>query len=511
MLQMGDVYSIRRLHYVQKWGIRRISRELGYSRKAVRRAIAGEHDGQYAMSAPRNQPVIGPFVPLIRGLLAQEVAEEVWHKQRWTAAGIHRLLLEKHEYTGSEATVRRAVRELRAEIGVPAREAFVPLEYDPGEDGQVDFFCADAVIAQERQRLTFLLMRACFSTRPFVCRVPAENSEALLESMAAGFAYFGGVFHSLWFDNLTAAVARVLQSRSRVVRQPFEDFRLFYGFRAEFCAPSKGNEKGKVENGVRHTRRSGLVPMPNVSSLADLDRHLAAWMQREDRRRPSRSDESIGELWGLEVPRLLPLPAAAFDVGRPERRKVSRCGLVRVDTNDYSVPVGLVDAHVTVKRYAERMVVHGPSGVVAEHPRLYGRDGSSLLLDHYLPLLRLKARAFDRAAPVRRARAQWPPAYDELLRLLRQRLGDAGGTRDFIDVLLLHRQHEAVSVHDAVREAVTHEQPSSAVVRAYLDLRRRQADPPETMTADTLARYPAVTVTESAVVDYNRLCPSGAP
>jgi hypothetical protein len=149
--------------------------------------------------------VIGPFVGLIRELLVKEVKDEVWHKQRWTAAGIHRLLVEEHEYTGSEPTVRRAVRELRAEIGVPAREAFVPLEYDPGEDGQVDFSCADVALALQRQRLPFLLMRACFSTRPCVCRVPAENSEARLELPAADLSYFGGVVHSLGFDDLTAA------------------------------------------------------------------------------------------------------------------------------------------------------------------------------------------------------------------------------------------------------------------------------------------------------------------
>jgi transposase len=64
----------------------------------------------------------------------------VRRKQRLTAHRIHVLLQEAHGYAGSEVTVRRAVREVRERLGYQQREAFVPLEYEPGVDGQVDFF-----------------------------------------------------------------------------------------------------------------------------------------------------------------------------------------------------------------------------------------------------------------------------------------------------------------------------------------------------------------------------------
>jgi hypothetical protein len=293
------------------------------------------------------------------------------------------------------------------------------------------------------------------------------------------------------------------------VRQQFEAFRMHHGFEAEFCAAGKGNEKGGVENGGNYMRRSALVPVPKVADFSSLDEHFAAWMEAEDGRVPSRKDQSVADLWALEVGRLLPLPDAPFDVGHALRRKVSAYSLVRLDTNDYSVPVSLVGAHVTVKRYAERVEVHTPSGLVASHARLYERNAASFVLDHYLPLLRAKVRAFDRAAPVRRERGGWPPAYEILLRAFRDRMGDATGTREFVDVLLLHRQHEREWVDEAVRQAATHAEPSLASVRAHLDLQRRAADPPEAMAAATLARWPRVEVDGTNLEGYDRLCAGG--
>ena len=56
-------------------------------------------------------------------------------KQRHTARRIYIRLREEYGFQGSEASVRRCVAELRRKTP----EVFLPLEYEPGAEAQVDF------------------------------------------------------------------------------------------------------------------------------------------------------------------------------------------------------------------------------------------------------------------------------------------------------------------------------------------------------------------------------------
>ncbi|MFO1429928.1 MAG: hypothetical protein U1F76_07300 [Candidatus Competibacteraceae bacterium] len=93
---------------------------------------------------------------------------------------------------------------------------------------------------------------------------------------------------------------------------------------------------------------------------------------------------------------------------------------------------------------------------VATHERLSGRFGERLVLDHYLELLQVKpgALAKSRALDAARETGQGPPSYDRLFGGLKQRYDDTEGTRQRLHVLLLHRDHDAVAVHQAVAQAL---------------------------------------------------------
>jgi transposase len=467
--------------------------------------LRGEHDAVYTGAMPRAKPAAGPYEAEIERLLRAEHEDGTRRKQRLTARRIYVLLRDEHAYSGSEVTVRRAVREIRQRLGYELQEAFVPLVYEPGVDGQVDFFEADVRVGGDVLTHTFLIVRACYSTRHFVCRVPAENQEALFEGLMAAFEHFDGVFHNLWFDNLTPAVEKVLRGRAREVQRRFADFQLHYAFVAEFCAPAKGNEKGGVEGGVKYVRRNALTPVLDVRDLGEVDRHLEHWMAVDDERVVIGPADTVGCLWQVEAPVLIPRPRFAFDAGRPVARRVSAYSLVPYRTNLYSVPVEFVGASVMVKCYAQRLEIHGRSGLIAEHPRLYGRNETSFHLEHYLPLLAWKTRAFDHAAPVRAASKEWPPAYHLLLRVLRDRLGQIEGTRSFIEVLWQHKYHPLNRVERAVRKALTHAEPTYAVVLAYLDRARRDEQPQEAMSAENLSALPQVRVHQSDITVYDRL------
>lgn len=198
MLKVGDIHSIKRLHYSQGWGKRRISRELSIARNTVRDVLSGENDGQYTMKQPRARPVAEVIEPIVRNYLKAELEDPQPHrKQRLTAARIDELLRTQHGFSGGDRTVRRVVSKVRSELADPLQVAMVPLVYEPGRDAQVDFLEADVDYPEGRVRKTFMLVRACYSTRTFAAAVPAENQEALFEALMKSFEHFGGVFHYL--------------------------------------------------------------------------------------------------------------------------------------------------------------------------------------------------------------------------------------------------------------------------------------------------------------------------
>jgi hypothetical protein len=354
--------------------------------------------------------------------------------------------------------------------------------------------------------VSFVIVRACYSARQFVSRVPAENQESLFERLMTSFEKAEGVFHNLWFDNLTPAVRLVLTGRRRLPQERFARFEAHYGFQAEFCAPAKGNEKGGVEREVQHFRRSCLAPVPKVKDNAELDAMLEAWMQEQLERVPAGRDKTIGELWEEEACRLIPLPGRPFDPARKLNRRVTAFSLVRDEWNAYSVPVRFVRQHVVLKRFAEHVEIYYGRELIARHGRLYERGQVSFDLQHYLPLLERKARAFDRAAPVRAAQTSWPRTYPLLLSIVRQREGEADGTREFIQILKLHANHPADRVHAAVRAALLHEQPSWALVLAYVDDAQRREEPSDTISTGVERLLPQARVETGDVNAYLRLC-----
>jgi transposase len=99
----------------------------------------------------------------------------------------------------SERTVREVARELRLELRDVLEHAYLPLEYEPGVDAQVDFFEG---VADDRRlgrvKVTLLLVRACFSGACYAYAAPNQTREALFEGLMRAFEHFGGVFRKLW-------------------------------------------------------------------------------------------------------------------------------------------------------------------------------------------------------------------------------------------------------------------------------------------------------------------------
>ena len=99
---------------------------------------------------------------------------------------------------------------------------------------------------------------------------------------------------------------RVLKGRDRLESDRFITLRSHYRFDSFFCIPgiSGAHEKGGVEGEVGRFRRRHLVPVPHVSSMAELDSLVAAAMLVDDGRFIAHRRVSVGDHFAEECQRL---------------------------------------------------------------------------------------------------------------------------------------------------------------------------------------------------------------
>ncbi len=84
----------------------------------------------------------------------------------------------------------------------------------------MDWFEATAKLSGENCVLQFFAMRSMASGDAFHRVYTNATQQAFLEGHELAFAYFGGVFRILRYDNLTIAVKKILRGYRRVRDQP---------------------------------------------------------------------------------------------------------------------------------------------------------------------------------------------------------------------------------------------------------------------------------------------------
>lgn len=105
---------------------------------------------------------------------------------------------------------------------------------------------------------------------------------------------------------------------------------------------------------------------------------------------------------------------------------------------------------------ASEVVVFDGRIVVARHQRVTERFGESIDLDHYLEVLHRKPGALPGSTALAAARAtgSFTAVHDAFWQESRKVNGDAVGTRELIDVLLLHRNMRNADVIAGIRAAL---------------------------------------------------------
>ena len=116
-------------------------------------------------------------------------------------------------YGVSEVGVRGYIARQRKEKKRCA--VYLPLEFDPGVDAQVDWGEGIAIIAGEEVTVQLFYIRLCYSRRLFMMAFPSQKREAFFAGHVQAFRHFGGVPQRLSYDNLKTAVQHILSGRKR--------------------------------------------------------------------------------------------------------------------------------------------------------------------------------------------------------------------------------------------------------------------------------------------------------
>lgn len=446
--------------------IKAIAVKHGVHRRMVRQAVASAIPPA-RKAGVRERPKLAAVKEAIDLMLTGDLAAP--RKQRHTAQRIWARLKELHpEAAISSSTVRRYVSDRKRELGLKSREVFVPQSYRAGEEAQVDWFEAVAVLSGERKTLQFFSMRSMASGDAFHRAYTNATQQAFLEAHEHAFAFFGGVFQKLRYDNLTMAVKKILRGRQRVETERVIAFRSHWGFQSEYCNPASGNEKGGVEGELGRFRRNWLVPVPEALSLASLNEWLVAGCMANRSRTISGHSETIGENRLKETPHLAVLAAEGFPIDETIYPLiVDGKGRVKVKTNWYSTPLwpGL---RVTACVWPSVIEVKQGGKCVASHARSYGHGEQILNLEHYLDVLEKKPGAMAGSTPLDQWRkaGRWPEPMDRMWKKLEERYGRSGGTREMIALVragvsegwgdLLRAVEEALRIGVSDTAAVLH-------------------------------------------------------
>src|SRR4051794_10060933 len=311
--------AIRRDARRENASVRELARRYSVHRRTVRQALASASPP--ARKVPvRKAPRLDPVKPLIDAMLREDLTAP--RKQRHTARRILARLVDEHGHADLKyPTVRDYVARRRAEIaleaGNPAVEAMVPQSHEPGAEAEVDFAELYVDLAGCRTKVFLFTLRLSYSGRAVHRVFASQGQEAFLEGHIHAFERLGGVpWERIRYDNLKAAVSRVLFGRDREESDRWVEFRSHYGFDAFYCRPGVegAHEKGGVEGEGGRFRRTHLVPVPQVASIAELNTRLAAFDDADDARRITNRARIVGDDFvpGVRGRRHRP--------GRPRRR-----------------------------------------------------------------------------------------------------------------------------------------------------------------------------------------------
>lgn len=433
MLRMDQVHVVRHKVLVEGRAISAVAREMQMSRNTIRKYLTLS-EPKRVVRRPKASPIMDMVAPRIDELL-EEWRGRTTPKQRITGTRVHRQLVEEG-YKVGVTTVRDYLREKRRRQA----EVFIPLIHRPGDEAQVDFFEVIVEEDGEFRKAQKFVMRLMYSGRDFVRLYDRADQLSFLDAHVRAFEYLGGVPHRLVYDNLSAAVKKIIGS-DRQLTERFMALASHYLFEPCFARPGEGHDKGGIEARGKGIRLAHLTPIPRGKTLSEISEVLM------------REVEIVftGEQRFAEERRCLrALPESPFEARKVELVSISSGATVRVDGATYSVPSRWASLRATAYVGVEDVRL-----VCREQTISYPKErkgGRSIRYRHYLPELARKPQAVRQVAPelVR----ELGSAYERLWEMLTASHGSKEASRVLARILGASLEHGEEAVSEALEVAL---------------------------------------------------------
>lgn len=339
---------------VRRWGEgasqRVIARTLGVSRGTVKRVLSGREQARRGQkSAPVRRPsLLDPYETVIQELIG-----------RYPDLTVTRLLeeLRKRGFTGGYTIVRERLWELRPRR---AREPVVRFETAPGAQAQMDYSPYDIEFSEEGRRRVYAFSYVLgYSRRQYLSFVESQDLATTIQQHVRAFQHLGGVAATCLYDNMKVVVTG-RQDDVPIYNVRFLAFATHYGFRPVACRPRRPQTKGKVERPFYYVEIN-LLNGRTFRSLAHLNEVAQTWLTEvADVRMHGETRQSPQSRHAVELPHLIPLPAAPYETAQVVYRTATVEGFIVWRQNEYSVPWRYLGQILPVRITPEEVIVYSP-------------------------------------------------------------------------------------------------------------------------------------------------------
>lgn len=438
----------KRMKETEHLSVSEIARRVGWDRKTVRRALGSDRVPARQAVSPRVSK-LDPY--------KDHIALRLTEYPGLTGA----LLFEEMKrlgYAGKETILWDYLRLVRPK----SKEAFLRIETLPGEYAQADWAnCGSVQIGNAVRKLSCFVMVLSYCRMMYLEFTLSQCLEDFLQCHMNAFRFFGGIPQKILYDNLkTVVLSRV---GSAIQFNPkFMEFAGVYLFEPVPCNIARGNEKGKVENGIKYVRTSFLAGRP--IAWPQIHSEAAAWRdETANVRIHGTTRERPIDRFQKEKLLLADLPAHPYDADIVRTLKATSQALVSFDGNAYSVPYSWAYRAVLLKADKDEVRILNPAKagqVLAVHKRSFERGIAVEDPKHYEGLIAEKKKAF-------------------ASKLKDQFLGLGELAKNYLDGLLafeLHLHHHISQIMECVRlygktevlQAMTHALRHKAYGAPYL-------------------------------------------
>lgn len=494
MLKMEAVHVVRHKYYNENRSIRQIALELGINWRTAKKYLEQSAPRREETQA-RRRPVWDQVGRRIDSLL-EEWASRIEGKHRITSPRVHRQLKAEGLEIG-ERTVRKYLAEKRR-CGL---EVYIPLIHRAGEEAQVDFFDVLVDIGGLRRKAWKFLMRLMYSGRDYVRLYDHCDQISFFDGHVRAFAHFGGVPWRLIYDNLSAAVKRLVGLKDRELTDAFKALCSHHLFEACFARRGEGHDKGGVENRGKNIRLQHLTPIlggkdldeVSVKALFDIEQCWAGKINKEGR--------YLRDLFEEEKALLRPLPAKPFEARRMEMVSISHSSTAQVEGATYSLPSAWarLDATAWIGPVDIRFVCRNETEM---RPR-QGRGQRLIYYRDYLKELSRKPQAVRQVAP--ELVAELGTTYGRMWELLVKTHGELQGARHLAGILGAICEHGESVVTQALDEALARGRCDLLPLQRYLTVQQVSLD-----STQMPERLRGLEVESVAATEYDALLAGGA-